>query len=597
MNEENMNDPVSCPASARTISGSKFAGIAFWFLAVLMLFLNLGIGGLRGSEGRWADVVRTMFLTGDFLHPMINFEPYFDKPLVSYWAIAAGSALSGGEVTELLIRIPSALAGLVSLWATRLIAARYAGKTTGIFAGWILLTVYSFPYWGRLGEADMLNLAFGTLAVGWYVLKREKNDLFSYLVFGLLCAVGGQTKGLSSVAVPVLAVLTDLALSRTWRRHLNWKICLAGAISLGVYLIPFLLASLKKDYSDNGLALVYQENIQRYFNSLDHKQSWYAYFIHLPQLFLPWTPFLILALAAVVKRWKTADPADRWLLVTIGAIFLVFSISDSKRVYYILPILPFCAVLTARFLLSEGNAPLEKIRNILLTVYSWLVPALVIFLLGLAGHGWIRRAKYLKKASSPEQLVQVLSIILLSALILLVIWLVFRRLIPASLFPAGPVGKDFALAAVCSAVVLIGFFGVLMPQTSETSRTEKKFFLALRRYLDSEKIPDQNVFFFHHNYSNPSFYLSRAHKIKVLDHEKAKGSAETAAELQELLKMRSGRPAVVIGQLRYFRKIQSPALRQQILDGLNWTEPSGTWENPRKNGKKHAVLLLRENGI
>ena len=70
------------------LTAEKLAGILFWVLAVLLLFLNLGIGGLRGSEGRWADVVRLMILNGDYLHPMINFEAYFDKPLVSYWIIA-----------------------------------------------------------------------------------------------------------------------------------------------------------------------------------------------------------------------------------------------------------------------------------------------------------------------------------------------------------------------------------------------------------------------------------------------------------------------------------------------------------------------------
>ena len=566
--------------------------ILFWTAAVLMLFLNLHMGGLRGSEGRWAEVVRTMFLTGDFLHPMINFEPYFDKPLFSYWAIAAGSAVCGGEVTELLIRIPSALAGLVTLWATRLIASRYTGKTTGFFAGWILLTAYSFAFWGRLGEADMLNLAFGTLAVGWYVLKREQSDFSAYLVFGLLCAVGGQTKGLSAVAVPVLAVLTDLALSRSWKKHLNWKITAAVLISLGVYLTPFLLAALKKDYSDNGLALVFQENIQRFFNSLDHKQPWYAYFIHLPQLFLPWTPFLILALIAGIRRWKTATENDRWILSSIGVIFLVFSLSDSKRVYYILPILPFCAILTARFLLSGEDSLLEKIRNILLKIYVWLIPVLTLLLPAAAVAGGIGRGKILKFAPPSELMNLILAVLLLSALILLVLWLVFRRMVPVSLFPGGTAGKDFALSAAASAVILIGFFGILMPQTSETLRTEKKFFAAIRQYAESGKIPPDRIFFFHHGYTNPSFYLKRPGKITVLDHEDQDTAGETGKELQKMLAKPQQRPLMIIGQLRYFRKIQSPVLRGQVLDHLKWIENSGSWENPKKNGKKYAVFML-----
>ena len=584
-------------SSSRSTALSRpwsFPGIAeflFWTAAVLMLFLNLHIGGLRGSEGRWADVVRTMFLTGDFLHPMINFEPYFDKPLFSYWLIAAGSMFCGGEVSELLIRIPSALAGLVTLWATRMIAVRFAGKTTGIFAGWILLTVYSFAFWGRLGEADMLNLAFGTLAVGWYVLKREENSFSVYLIFGLLCAVGGQTKGLSAIAVPVLAVLADLAVSRRWKQHFNGKIVAAGMISLAVYLVPFLLAALKKDYSDNGLALVFQENIQRFFNSLDHKQPWYAYFIHLPQLFLPWTPFLILALAAGIRHWKTKDENDRWLLISIGLIFLVFSISDSKRVYYILPILPFCAILTARFMLSTGSSRFEKIRNILLKIYVWLIPVLIVFLLAAAGTGWIRGGKILKNSLLPEQLNPILALLLLSALILLVIRLVFRRMLPVVLFPGGSVGKDFALSAAGSAVIFIGFFGILMPQVSENLRTEKKFFAGISRYLDTGNFPSGRVFFFYHGYTNPSFYLKRPRKIEVLDHEDNAKAGETGRELREMLEKRQGAPLMVIGQLRYFRKIQSPALRQKVLENLKWIEASGPWENPKKNGKKYAVFM------
>lgn len=587
-----MDNTITQKTSSSIIRIISFPEILFWLSAVLLLFLNLDIGGLRGSEGRWADVVRTMFLTGDFLHPMINFKPYFDKPLVSYWAIAAGGAVSGGEVTELLIRIPSAAAGLVTLWATRLIASRFAGRTVGIFAGWILLTVYSFAFWGRLGEADMLNLAFGTLAVGWYVLKREKTDFISYLVFGLLCAVGGQTKGLSAVAVPVLAVLADLAVSRRWKQHLNWKIFAAGLISLAVYLTPFLLASLKKDYSDNGLALVFQENIQRFFNSLDHKQSWYAYFIHLPQLFLPWTPFLILALIAAVKQWKTSDENDRWVLVSIAVIFLVFSISDSKRVYYILPILPFCAILTARFILSPETGLLAKIRNILLKIYVFLIPLIVLLLLSAAATGAAGGIKILKNALPPDLKTLLLAVMLLVALILLVILAVFRRLLPEQWFPGGNTGKNFALAAVCFSVILIAGFGILMPQISEALRTEKPFFARIRYCIDSGKIPPERIFFFHHGYTNASFYLRRPEKITTLDPEDEAKAAEIGKELQRELEKSQGRPLMVIGQLRYFRKIKSPSLLRLVLDHLKWTEDSGFWENPKKNGKKYAVFIF-----
>ena len=572
-------------------SAGKTAEILFWVFAAVMLFLNLGIGGLRGSEGRWADVVRLMILNHDYLHPMINFEAYFDKPLVSYWTIAVFSLLTGGEVTELLIRLPSAAAGLASLWATRLIASRISGKNAGIFAGWILLTVYSFAFWGRLGEADMLNLAFSTLAVGWFVARRDKTDFGSYLLFGLLCAVGGQTKGLSAVAVPVLAVLADLVLTRSWKKHLNWKLFAAGFVSLAVYLLPFLLAAGKKDYADNGLSLVFQENIQRYFNSLDHKQPWYAYFIHLPQLMLPWTPLLILAIIAGIRDWKTSDPAKRWLLVCIGVIFAVFSISDSKRVYYILPILPYCAILCADFLLSGNAGVTEKIRDILLKIYFWLIPLTAVTLLGMVivGYSFGKKIKLLK-FGQPEAFQMILPVMLLTALILLLIWQIFWRLLPREQFPNGETGRNFSASSGSSAVLLIAFFGIAMPLTSEVFRTEKPFFKQIPMLAGKFQIPRERIYFFQNNYSNGSFYLKHDRKITVLDSRSRPN--ELGTELEKTLNDNQGRRIMVIGQLRYFRGIKNQALRQQILDNLKMIEPSGPMENPKKNSKKYGVFIL-----
>ena len=587
-----MNKPPEPGHNTFHSSAGKIAEILFWTLAVLMLFLNLGTGGLRGSEGRWADVVRLMIQNHDYLHPMINFEAYFDKPLVSYWIIAGFSLLTGGEVTELLIRLPSAIAGLISLWATRLIAGRIGGKNVGIYAGWILLTVYSFSFWGRLGEADMLNLAFSTLAVGWYAVRREKTDFGSYLLFGLLCAVGGQTKGLSAIAVPVLAILADLTISGNWKKHLNWKLPAAGLVSVAVYLLPFLLAAGKKDYADNGLALVFQENIQRYFNSLDHKQPWYAYFIHLPQLMLPWTPILILAVIAGIRNWKTGNAAERWLLICIALIFAVFSISDSKRVYYILPILPYCAILCAVFL-NSGKAGLpEKIRDILLKICFWLVPLTAVVLLGMTAAGYTLGGKiHLLKFRQAEAFQLVLPVMLLTALVLLVIWVIFRRLLPQDLFPNGETGKNFALSGVAAAVLLTAFFGIIMPLTSELFRTEKPFFRNIPGLAGKYRIPKERIFFFHQNYANGSFYLNHEKKIAVLDHEFHSDPETMGSELEKMLKADQGLPFMVIGQLRNFRRISSPVLRQRILDHLKMTEQSGPTENPKKNGKKFAVYL------
>src|SRR5436190_3277049 len=61
--------------------------IVFWIAAVVVVFWHLGLRSLHGSEDRWAEVTREMFLRKDFFHPTLNGEPYFDKPLLGYWLV------------------------------------------------------------------------------------------------------------------------------------------------------------------------------------------------------------------------------------------------------------------------------------------------------------------------------------------------------------------------------------------------------------------------------------------------------------------------------------------------------------------------------
>ena len=225
-------------------------------------------------------------------------------------------------------------------------------------------------------------------------------------------------------------------------------------------------------------------------------------------------------------------------------------------------------------------------------IYFRLIPAAAVALLGLTVYGYafgrkIRLIRYGLKEGS--QLV--LPVMLLTALILLVIWALFCRKLAPQLFPNRETGRDFAACAGAFSVLLIAFFGIVMPLASEMFRTEKPFFGQIVSLAEKHRIPKDRIYFFHHNYTNGSFYLKHERKIPVLDHEGTTKPKDLGTELAKLLIESQGQHFMVIGQLRYFRKISSPELRQQILDRLNLIEPSGPAEKPKKNGKKYAVLL------
>lgn len=370
--------------------------IAFWVFAWIVLFTCLDSQSAIRSEARWFEVVREMLLTGDWLHPRINGQPYFDKPLVSYWFAAILSKLGGGRVTAMTIRMPSVLFALAGLACIVSVARKFYSDRTAYLAGMLLLSTYSFVYWGRLGEADMEQTVFIVMAVTVYLHHRETASFWAYLAFWACCAIGAQTKGLPAFVIPPALALIDCIVRKSFRVHLNWKFFLAFVLGgLCLYAVPFVLEAMtSQNYGASGIVLVFRENLVRVFNPWDHnKDPFYIYFAYLPRLLIPWTPFFIFAvidyirdLIRAVAKQGTASVEDLssgtlWLFASIVFIFVLFSASRSRRSYYILPAVPWCILFTAAWF-SEPVERWSFLRK-LTDKFAKLVDVLIPYAAGL----------------------------------------------------------------------------------------------------------------------------------------------------------------------------------------------------------------------
>ena len=322
--------------------------IVILVLACVLVFFALGDRALWGAEGRWASITREMLLSGDYFHPTINGEPYFDKPLVTYWFITA-IALISGTLNELVVRLPSAIAGVLSVWATLRLGRRLWSPAVGRIAAMILLTSYGLISQSRMAAADTENLATVMLAILWYWSRRDKLNFTTFLVLYLIAFAGSLCKGPVAAVVTAIGILPDAIAGKRWKEFLGPASLFALAIGIAIYFVPFIWSSKTNpaSYNSSGLALVWQENIQRFFSPFDHKAPIYTYIHSVPLLILPWAPLFIAALIAGVKYFARLDKNAHWLIKVIVLIFVFFTLSGSRRSYYILPILPFCALLTA----------------------------------------------------------------------------------------------------------------------------------------------------------------------------------------------------------------------------------------------------------
>jgi len=483
---------------------------AFLFAAatVLLMLWGLGARGLWAAEGRWAEVVREMRLTRDFFHPTIGGEPYFDKPLLTYWFRVVISAVTG-VLNEFTVRLPSALAGIVALWATVRLGTRLWSARTGRLAGWFLLTTYAFLFWSRTGTADAENMAFTMVAVAWYWSRRDRPTFLAMLVFYLIVFVGAQTKGLTAIAVPIVVVLPDIVAERRWRLLLRPGHLLALGIGLLVYLSPFVYASFTQasDYQSSGLGLVFQENILRYFSPLDHKGPFYLYAYELPVLLLPWTPLFVLVAIGVARCRRSLDHHTRWLVWAIVLVFLFFTLSGSRRSYYILPILPFCALLMAVFVAWVHQEGTEKWHRRGLNIQRIVFVGLIAFELAIPLVLTISRRMIGFKVPLGfyvASLVIGVSAALVGSLL--------RRLSRGSGSPAGAAEAVWPLVGV--AVVLLAGYFCWQQNILEVNRTERPFARRLQARVSGSSLRPAGVF--PKCNANILFYLDTQGPVQVL---------------------------------------------------------------------------------
>jgi 4-amino-4-deoxy-L-arabinose transferase-like glycosyltransferase len=343
-------------------------GVGVVVMAAVLFFARLGERSLWAMELRWAEIPREMRLSGDYFRPTINGRLYYDKPLGSYWLVLAAGWITG-RVDELSARLPSAAAGLLGVMLLIDLARRLYDGRTAALAGLILATSFAYVFFARCASADAENVAGVLAALNLYVRHHRGTSRKWVIGLWLVMALTSLTKGLLGFVLPLVVVVShsalpsggesDLRPSALFDRCgwlLNRMSMLGALLAAAVYLTPFAASGAT---ADRGLSLVYRENIQRFFAPHNHLGPVYLYAYVIFGLMAPWSVFLPAALLHARSGVRSGDKAaaDRFALAYFVATFLFFTLSASRRSYYLLPVLPAGALLVARLL----TAPTETV--------------------------------------------------------------------------------------------------------------------------------------------------------------------------------------------------------------------------------------------
>jgi 4-amino-4-deoxy-L-arabinose transferase-like glycosyltransferase len=363
--------------------------IASALAIVICLFGNLGAIGLMGpDEPRYVWIARAMAETGDWITPRLYGQPWFEKPILYYWAAAIGFRLHLSP--EWAARLPSAVAALAAAIAIGWLGWKHYAATfpagsaalgslvrnPALLAPLLFSTSVAAIGFARAGTPDMLFSAFLTLAMAAAadVLLRAgelrgkraplsdsaPRDTWPLLAFGVFLGAAVLAKGPAGVLLAGGSLAIWTLATGKWRASLRLAHPVA-IVACCVVALPWYALCARRN-PDFLRVFILQHNFERYLTPLFRHQQPFWFFGPIVLLaLLPWTILLWPAASAGSRLWRErAWHKSSGFFFACWAVFPVvfFSLSQSKLPSYVLPAIPaialLCAIGVARAADREG---------------------------------------------------------------------------------------------------------------------------------------------------------------------------------------------------------------------------------------------------
>jgi 4-amino-4-deoxy-L-arabinose transferase-like glycosyltransferase len=330
--------------------------------AICPYFIDLDSSSIwDANEAFYVETPREMMERGDYISPTFNYEPRFNKPVLSYWIVAAFYHLFGVSVA--VQRFPIAIGAVILILVTLLLAreaelipgrARPGASDAQLWAALLLATAPRLLMFARRIFIDIYISMFMAATLLFFALSERRPDrrrVFLSLMY-VSVGLGVLTKGPVAALLPGLVFVVYLAVHRELHRARSMMLP-AGLVLVLVIVVPYYVAQYQRHGWTYIVSFFVGENLGRYTEGFGVEPARRIWF-YLPVLFsdsFPASLFLLPAAVLWLRDRRTlshSDPSFRirtllwlWIVMIIG----FFSLSAAKQDLYIFPIVPAVAAL------------------------------------------------------------------------------------------------------------------------------------------------------------------------------------------------------------------------------------------------------------
>ena len=328
---------------------------ALLIAAVLPYFLNLGVSSIwDANEAFYAQTPREMIETGDYVTPSFNFQLRMNKPVLSYWNVAASYRVFG--ISEWSERLPIALGAVVIIGTAFGLGWLLSGTFGGLLAALVLATSPRLLLLARRIIIDVhITMWMGLVLLCFALAETRPQRRRWYLCLMYVAAgFGVLTKGPVAVFLPAVVFFIYLA-SQKRLGDLRHMLLPAGAVISLAIVVPWYYLLYREHGWEYIGSFIFGENLGRYAEAVGEQSRGLLFYIPvmLADLF-PWSLMIPIALWWAI-RYQRHDRVARLLVVWVAVIVAFFSLSGTKEDLYILPIVTAEAALIGAMLAAAAQ--------------------------------------------------------------------------------------------------------------------------------------------------------------------------------------------------------------------------------------------------
>ena len=349
-----------------TLTSAFYTRRFLWVLAIFFTLAWFSVLDYRhlvaSDEGRYGEIAREMYATGDWVTPRYNGYKYFEKPPLQAWMTAIAYTLFG--VGEWQSRLWTGITGYFAILAAGFTAWKLVGGQRGVVAGWITaILLASSPMWNVGGHFNTLDMGLSSIlsCALFSLLLAQRNGLsvaarrnWMWLCWAFM-ALAVLSKGLIGIVIPGMVLVVYTLSSWDWAL---WKRLhpFSGLVVFLLIATPwFVLVSLKNPEFPHFFFI--HEHWDRFTKDTHNRKGHPLYFV--PLILVGFIPWLTQLGQGLMRAWRDRRGDDGDISVSAAAgfrplwlcavwavmIFLFFSKSQSKLPGYIMPIFPALALL------------------------------------------------------------------------------------------------------------------------------------------------------------------------------------------------------------------------------------------------------------